>query len=166
MPRGRANLRYHGAADGHVWRHIGHALCGRIGDVAAWRHGPDVPADERISLRALAKADRQSVYFRRIAEAYVTFHTTASHSGANGGRTKRWSFGRAAIAARSSSSREMPSASRLAFWLSGRPALGIAMTPSWSNSQAIATCAAVTPCLRPMVANAASFAARPCARGA
>jgi hypothetical protein len=42
-------------------------------------------------------------------------HTTASHSGANGGRTKRWSFGRAAIAARSPSSSEMSSASRLAF---------------------------------------------------
>src|SRR6266404_9508601 len=32
------------------------------------------------------------------------FHPVVSHSGAKGGRTKRWSFGRAAIAARSSSS--------------------------------------------------------------
>src|ERR1700704_3210158 len=50
------------------------------------------------------------------------FHLGASHSGAKGGRTKRWSFGRAAIAARSSSSSWVRSASRLAFWLSGRAA--------------------------------------------
>ena len=58
------------------------------------------------------------------------FHPRASHSGAKGGRTKRWSFGRAAIAERSSSSSRVPSASRLAFWLSGRAAFGITMTPS------------------------------------
>src|SRR5216683_3364023 len=58
------------------------------------------------------------------------FHWRASHSGAKGGRTKRWSFGSAAIAARSSSSSWVPSASRLAFWLSGRAAFGITMTPS------------------------------------
>ena len=57
-------------------------------------------------------------------------HPRASHSGAKGGRTKRWSFGRAAIAARSSSLSWVPSASRLAFWLSGRAAFGITMTPS------------------------------------
>ena len=57
------------------------------------------------------------------------FHATASHSGAKGGRTKRWSFGRAAMATRSSSSSLMSSAARLAFWLSGRPALGMTATP-------------------------------------
>src|SRR5882757_6804544 len=59
-------------------------------------------------------------------------HTRASHSGAKGGRTKRWSFGSAAMAARSLSSSAMPSASRLAFWLSRRAAFGITTTPSWS----------------------------------
>src|SRR5438132_5728166 len=66
------------------------------------------------------------------------FHPRASHSGAKGGRTKRWSFGRAAIAARSSSSSWVPNASRLAFWLSERAAFGITMTPFWSRSQATA----------------------------
>ena len=42
-------------------------------------------------------------------------YAAASHFGAKGGRTKRWSFGRAAMAARSSSSSRMRSAARLAF---------------------------------------------------
>ena len=57
-------------------------------------------------------------------------HRMASQSGAKGGRTKRRSFGSAAMAARSSSLIRMSSASRLAFWLSGRAAFGIAITSS------------------------------------
>jgi hypothetical protein len=54
----------------------------------------------------------------------------ASQAGANEGLTKRRLFGSAAIARRSSSSRVSRRASRFAFWLSGRCAFGIAITPS------------------------------------
>src|SRR3982074_2594044 len=46
------------------------------------------------------------------------------------GGTNGWAFGSARLAARSSSSSWVPSASRLAFWRSGRAAFGITMTPS------------------------------------
>src|SRR3954469_726548 len=53
-----------------------------------------------------------------------------SHAGAKPGFTHRRSLGSAAIALRSASSSLNFSASRFAFWLSGREALGIAATPS------------------------------------
>src|ERR1700733_4174357 len=58
MPRGRAGLRHHGAADGRSrWRPAGYALLGCAGCVTAQRHGPDVRADECLPFGALAGAD-------------------------------------------------------------------------------------------------------------
>ena len=37
------------------WRIAGYALLGRAGRVAAWRNGPNVPADERLPSGALAE---------------------------------------------------------------------------------------------------------------
>src|ERR1700731_4977599 len=59
-PRGRADLRHHGAADGcSWWRPAGYALLGRATCVTARRNGPDVRADERLPFGALAEADLQ-----------------------------------------------------------------------------------------------------------
>ena len=56
-PRGRADLRDHGAADGRSRRRPdGYALLGRA-CVSAERNGPDVLADERLPFGALAEAD-------------------------------------------------------------------------------------------------------------
>src|SRR5260370_5107910 len=58
MPRGRADLRHHGAADGcSWWRPAGYALLGRATCVTAERNGPDVLADERLPFGALAEDD-------------------------------------------------------------------------------------------------------------
>src|ERR1700732_4410960 len=58
MPRGRADLRNHGAAYGcSWWRPAGYALLGRATCVTARRNGPDVLADECLPFGALAEAD-------------------------------------------------------------------------------------------------------------
>src|ERR1700732_1331947 len=60
MPRGRADLRNHGAGyGGSWWRPDGYALLGRARCVAAERNGPDVLADECLPFGALAEADLQ-----------------------------------------------------------------------------------------------------------
>src|SRR5436305_6511304 len=60
MPRGRADLRDHGAGYGCFgWRRAGYALRGHARGVAAERNGADVRADERLPFGALAEADRQ-----------------------------------------------------------------------------------------------------------
>ena len=60
MPRGRADLRNHGAAYGcSWWRPVGYALLGRARCVIAERNGPDVLADECLPFGALAEADLQ-----------------------------------------------------------------------------------------------------------
>src|SRR5260221_6777438 len=58
MPRGRPDLRNHGAAYGRSWwRPAGYALLGHARRVTAQRDGPDVPADERLPFGTLAEAD-------------------------------------------------------------------------------------------------------------
>src|SRR6266851_2859095 len=60
MPRGRTDLRNHGAAYGcSWWRPAGYALLGRARCVTAERNGLDVLADERLPFGALAEADLQ-----------------------------------------------------------------------------------------------------------
>src|ERR1700730_14745133 len=60
MPRGRADLRNHGAAYGcSWWRPAGYALLGRARCVTAERNGPDVLADECLPFGAWAEADLQ-----------------------------------------------------------------------------------------------------------
>src|SRR5205814_6457501 len=59
VPRGRADLRNHGAAYGSRWRPAGYALRWRAGCVTAERNGPDVLTDERLPFGALAEADFQ-----------------------------------------------------------------------------------------------------------
>src|SRR5262249_18038843 len=56
-PRSRAHLRRHGAPDLSVRRRRGHD----VRDVTAERNGPDVCADERIPLHALAETDLSCV---------------------------------------------------------------------------------------------------------
>ena len=55
-PRRRADLRHHGALDTCPGRRIGRRVL--FERIAAERHGSDVFADERVSFRALAEADR------------------------------------------------------------------------------------------------------------
>src|ERR1700736_6495287 len=58
MPRGRADLRNHGAAYRRSgWRPAGYALLGRARCVTVERNGPDVLADECLPFGALAEAD-------------------------------------------------------------------------------------------------------------
>jgi hypothetical protein len=90
--------------------------------LATVNNGPEFPETSNISTSPLLvrnclldRAGPRLEFTTYSHSDVITAQTAASHSGANGGRTKRWSFGRAAIAARSSSSSEMPSASRLAF---------------------------------------------------
>src|SRR5437868_14138499 len=95
MPRGRAEFRHHGAADGRAWRRCArHALLGRARCVTAERNGPEVFADERLPFGALAEAGLQPrkrcppVLIRRSpdrAAPNLPFRTTRSVKGPRGG---------------------------------------------------------------------------------
>jgi hypothetical protein len=61
VPRGRADLRNHGATYRDPWwQHAGYTLLGRWKWIPTERHGPDVFADERLPFAALAEARLQS----------------------------------------------------------------------------------------------------------
>src|ERR1700722_2897168 len=61
MPRGRADLRHHGAADRRLGRRAdGDDVLNRARCITAERNGRDVPLDERLPFDALAEADLEA----------------------------------------------------------------------------------------------------------
>ena len=127
-PPGVALFGWNGGRIGSV--PLGVALFGRNGAsdrvrVAPTLHCPDATARRTVSgqfWRCVVRSQRRA--------GPGQCRSGASHCGANGGLTNRWSFGSAAIAARSAASSVTSNARRLSRWLALRAAFGIAAT--WS----------------------------------